>query len=278
LKTASGRLQSLALVLALAGCAPAGSSSTPLATPSAANAGSVGGSTAVSSHATATVGPVGVACLESDEQAKVVQFHSDSGVPLGGVILGEGPVGVVLAHESRGDLCDWLPYGRDLVKLGYRVLAFDLNGLGSSPRSPGSPGNPRFDLDVAAAVDLLRAKSATKIVLVGANLGGLASLVAATEIEPPVDGLIDLSGQGQISGLDGIAAARRLRVAVLYFASDADEFLPDTKAVFEATAVSDKRLEVINTIGHGASLVDPTDNPKAADVRSLIEAFIGDHT
>jgi hypothetical protein len=34
---------------------------------------------------------------------------------LGGIVLGSGTTGVVLAHRNGSDLCDWMPYGHVLA-------------------------------------------------------------------------------------------------------------------------------------------------------------------
>jgi pimeloyl-ACP methyl ester carboxylesterase len=262
-------------VVGLAGCTGSRTSTTP---PSISIPPSTSPSPAIGSQPGPTLGQIGIACLTPAEQASVVRFHSESGVDLGGVVLGDGPTGVVLAHETHSDLCEWMPYGRRLAERDYRVLAFDLNGLGSSPASVGSPAMPSWDLDVIAAAGELRRVGATRIVLVGANIGAIASLVAATEIDPPVAGVVAVSAQVVMSGLDGRAAAARLTVPVLYVTSTTDEYLTDMQELHDATIERDKRLEIVDAIGHGVTLLDPTDNPAADRVRGLIEAFISDHT
>ena len=207
-----------------------------------------------------------------------VVLHSESGADIGAVVLGDGPVGVVLAHESLGSLCEWLPFGRRLASLGYRVLALDLNGFGSSLPSPGSPSRPGHDLDVIAATERLRELGASQVVLIGANLGGIAALVAATKIEPPVAGIVDMSGQIEMGGLDGTAAAAALDVPVLYVMSSTDEYRRDVQSLYAATQVADRHLEVVDAIAHGVSLLDPAENAHADRLAETIERFIADHT
>jgi len=224
-----------------------------------------------------TVGDVGARCLTAAEKTDVVRLDSQSGAPLGGVVLGTGRVGVVLAHGTLADLCEWIPYGRRLAGLGYRVIAFDLNGLGSSPPSPGSPGNPRFDLDIAAAAALLRDRGSVRVVLIGSNLGGVASIVAATQIEPRPSGVVELSAQEVMSGLDGVAAAKKLDVPILFMGTRTDEYLADMRATYEATATADKRLELLATTETGTNMLDPSSNPDARRAWRFIESFIRDH-
>jgi pimeloyl-ACP methyl ester carboxylesterase len=272
------RLALAFLVLATASCGsgtltPASSPPSP---PPASAQPAASSPSAAPSRPRATVGPIGSTCLTPQEQAAVVRFPSDSGVDLGGVLLGGGHRGVVLVHETHASLCEWMPYARWLARRGHRVLAFDLNGLGSSPASPGSPSAPRWDLDVAAAAGVLRDHGASRVALVGANIGGIASLVAATEVEPPVEVVVVLSAQVEMSGLDGRTAAANLRQPVLYVTSTSDEYLGDMRALAAATSAAPVRLEVVDVIGHGVDLVDPEMTPKADAVRALIEQFIAD--
>jgi pimeloyl-ACP methyl ester carboxylesterase len=204
-----------------------------------------------------------------------VTFSSSSGIPLGGVILGTGPIGVVLAHEALGNLCEWVPFARHLAASGHTVVAFDLNGRGSSPASPGSPAKPRWDLDVEAAVALLRERGATAVALVGSNVGGIASLIAATRIQPPVAAVVVLSAQVEMSGLDGRAAAAAVKTPVLYIMSSADEYLDDMRTLAGATTAP-HRIDVVDAIGNGAYLVDDDVNPDAAKLRDSIASFV-DH-
>ena len=73
----------------------------------------------------------------AERRNNAVQFKAADGATLRGVLLGPRTSrrGVVIAHEGAGGLCNWLPYGRRLARLGYRTLVFDLRGFVSSPRT-----------------------------------------------------------------------------------------------------------------------------------------------
>jgi dienelactone hydrolase len=234
----------------------------------------------------AAAGPVptvqpGASCLTGAERPGAVRFPSPNGASLGGVIVGSGRTGVVLAQGSSGDLCAWMPYARRLAGIGYRVLAFDLNGLASSSASPGNPGDPRFDQDVVGAANLLRSRGASTVLLIGSSLGGGAVLVAAPEMSPPVGGVINMAGGDLTSGLDADAAARRLRVPVLFLVGEIDNHVDQAhfRATFAAAAgAPERRLEVIaGSYAHGVNLLDPEQEPKAAAARTLVENFLAAH-
>jgi len=237
-------------------------------------------SAAPSARPVPTVQP-GASCLTAAERRGVVRFPSPNSASLGGVIVGGGRTGVVLAHSPSSDLCEWMPYARRLTGLGYRVVAFDLNGFASSSASPGSPSNARYDQDVVAAANLLRTRGASTVLLLGSMLGGLAVLVAASQITPPVAGVIDMAGSTTMSGLDTDAAARRLTAPVLFVAGELDTHVDHAHLRTLAAAASgapEHRLEVIaGTAAHPANLLDPQQEPQAPAVRFMVEKFLAAH-
>jgi pimeloyl-ACP methyl ester carboxylesterase len=131
---------------------------------------------------------VAAACRRDAVGGTPVHFDGVNGARLGGLVLGTGSAGVVLVHQIDADLCQWLPYGRQLAGRGYRVLLVDLGGFGSS--EPSS----QPDQDVKQAVGFLRQQGVRSIVLIGASLGATSSLSAAVIVRPPVDAVVSLSG------------------------------------------------------------------------------------
>ena len=61
---------------------------------------------------------VAVGCQREAQGGTPVHFDSVDGARLGGLILGAGPVGIVLVHQIDATLCQWLPYGRRLADRG----------------------------------------------------------------------------------------------------------------------------------------------------------------
>ena len=135
-------------------------------------------------------------CVTRAEKRRVVRFRTVDRVRLIGVELGRGPNVVVLAHQggggAPGNLCAWVPYARSLARAGYRVLVFDHRGFGSSGRPAKVSRYLQVDLDVRAAVAVMRARGAKRIVLGGASLGGTAAIAAAAKIAPAVQGVFSI--------------------------------------------------------------------------------------
>jgi pimeloyl-ACP methyl ester carboxylesterase len=195
-----------------------------------------------------------------------VSFRAGDGTRLVGHRYGHGTTGVVLAHQSDGTLCQWVPYAKRLAGLGYLVVVFDFRGSGDS-QYRSYPANRRWGGDVAAAVKVARSAGATKVGLVGASLGGSAVISAAANVRPRVAGVVSVSGSADLA--DALAAAKRLRVPSLFLAAKGDrDFAPDV-ARFTAATTAPKQGVVLPGYQHGVQLV-----AASARTRSLIETFI----
>lgn len=179
---------------------------------------------------------------------------------------------VVLAHMSEGDLCSWLPYARSLAAKGFFVFPFDFRGHGSSE---GRESHRRSPADVAAAVRAVRSLGARKVVVVGASLGGIAAVTAAPGIRPALAGVVAVSAPRAIAGeLDALPAAGRLAVPTLYVAAEGDrsppyDFAADARVLYDVTATSAKRLELVPGALHGTFLV-----MGSAAVRTMLLGFL----
>ena len=215
-------------------------------------------------------------CVTRAERRRVLRFTAADGVRLIGVEFGRGPKAVVLAHQGGGGggptLCSWVPYARSLARAGYRVLAFDHRGYGSSSK----PSRPtllfRIDEDVVAAVRTMRRRGATRVVVGGASLGGAAAVGAAARIQPVVQGVFTLGSPQAFGAVDALAAARKLQAPALFTSAvDDDPFADDARALFEACASADKRLEIFPGSRHGApTLRDP-------QAKALVDAWLASH-
>jgi pimeloyl-ACP methyl ester carboxylesterase len=196
---------------------------------------------------------------------KLVRFRTADGARLLGVALGNGRVGVVLSHQLGSDFCEWVPYARQLSREGYRVLAFSFRGSGSSDAGKASPA--RLDRDVIAAAGELRRLGARRVVIVGASMGGTASLVAAPVLRPAPKLVVSLSGPSYFGGLDASKAMPRFRGPALFAAAADDNGFPsEARTLYKASPSPAKRLLIVGGADHGSALV--TYDPQ---VRQLLQ-------
>jgi pimeloyl-ACP methyl ester carboxylesterase len=203
--------------------------------------------TAGSAQATHAAG-----CVRAADRATNVSFQAAGGARLKGAVLGRGSTGVVLAHTTSADRCQWLPFARELAKQGYRALIFDMRGYGASTGVTNSDPH----LDVIAAAAELRRRGAKKIVLAGASMGGTGVVAAAPVIRPAISGVVELSAPTAFSGANALAAVKKLKRPALFVAGrDDGDFPAATRALYKAAATKDKKLHIAPSSWHGVDLV-----------------------
>ena len=131
-----------------------------------------------------------VACAGGEEPSagSIVRFSTDDGIELTGEFRGNGGMGIALAHAFPEDRASWADFADFLEGKGYLTLTFDFRGYGDSA---GTRNIPEMWRDVTAAASRLRARGAQSIMLIGASMGGTASLIAASRTD--VNGVITLS-------------------------------------------------------------------------------------
>lgn len=213
----------------------------------------------------------GTAC-ELPAGARQTRF-GDHGADLGGVVLGSGKTGIVLAHQNGGDVCQWMPYAIELAGQGYRVLAFDFGGFGVS--TAGDVGNPQ---QVVAAAATLRADGATSIVLIGASMGGTAVLAAAPTVSPAPVAVAALSAPSVFSA-NALDAAPKLTMPVFYAAGEFEASFADSARELHGLTpkTTTKELVIAPTDWHGVYLLTPGGSAATDTVRTKLAEFLKAH-
>ena len=256
----------LSVAVAAAGCT--GSGQQPVEASSS-------GAKSPSPHAEAPPSP-GSGCPEEARQGQVVHFGDAGATSLGGILVGQGPSGVVLINADIGNLCVWLPYALSLSKRGYRVLAFDRPGQGASNDDHSAP-----DVATVVAAQWLRSQGAAKVFLIGANEGATLAMVAAARINPPVAGLVSLSGHRLYGGLNAEQALNGLLVPAMFVAAELpDGDVEEAQALFDAMpakGVLHSFLAVPNSDERGVRLLAeavPYGGSSGDTVHAQIEHFL----
>jgi pimeloyl-ACP methyl ester carboxylesterase len=199
--------------------------------------------------------------LGSTEGSKEITFQSTDGVKLDGRLFGpdKGSAGVVLAHMFPADQSAWYFFADRLGDLGYRVLTFDFRGYcpgGDAGCSEGEKNIPAIWQDVEGAVAALRSKGVTRLALVGASMGGTASLIVAAKQGRDIDAVITLSAPPAFEGLDaGPDVLADVSAAKLFIAGNGDISAAQAVDAFYGQSLQPKRPVILTTDDHGTDIL-----------------------
>lgn len=231
---------------------------------------------------------VAVGCAPSRQEEReadlaastAVTFRSPDGVKLAGRVFGDGQVGVVLAHMFPADQTSWWAFARALAPKGFTVLTFDFRGYcpgGVAGCSEGERDIAAMWQDVIGAVDFLVARGLVRVMLVGASMGGTASLVAAAQPGVRVVAIAALSAPQSFEGLTADRGVLgNVSAAKLFVAGNSDP----TGAAAAAQAMYDespppKQVEIFTSSDHGTDLL--TGN-QSGRVQTLILTYLEQHS
>ena len=196
-------------------------------------------------------------------------------VVLPAITAGRGPTVAVLLHQTDGHgLCGWLEFAQRVASVsGQTALAFDLCGYGETRCRGASAFEAQVEqvrIAIDHAVEELRA---TRVVLVGASMGGsLAVLTAA--YDDRVDAVVDLSGPDEWRGALVRKHAARLEVPVLVAMAEDEGADKVRVARSTADAAPDGSEFAGAAEGHGYQLLqDPDGRP--SDLSGKVLAWIG---
>jgi pimeloyl-ACP methyl ester carboxylesterase len=196
-------------------------------------------------------------CIEPGT-AKPLTVES-AGAKLDAAAFGDGSVGIVLAHEAGGSLCNWASIAPEFADKGYRVLIFDF----------GDPAAVAEDMH--AATKKIRELGAKRIVLGGASLGGTVALVTAAR-ERNIVGAFSLSAPAVYGNTEGLPAVRRVRAPVLFVAAEEDShFAEDARRLYRASATPGRELLIVSGSEHGTALYG---GPAAEQVRDAVDRLL----
>ena len=190
--------------------------------------------------------------------SRAVTFSSADGVRLSGRLFGRGHVGVVLSHMLPADQTSWWDFARELADRGYLALTYDFRGYcpGDAGCSQGDKVIAAIWQDVLGAIDEIRSEGATRVVLIGASMGGTASLVAASQPDLDVEAVVTLSAPMSIEGL--VADADTLAgvtAAKLFLAGSGDAQAAESAQDLYAVAPQPKTVQILPSDDHGTDLL-----------------------
>ena len=207
--------------------------------------------------------------------SRAVSFASADGFQLEGRLFGEGGTAVVLSHMRPADQRSWFDFAQRLADQGYLVLAYDFRGYcpgGQGGCSSGDRDTAAIWQDVLGAVDFVRSHGATDVALVGASMGGTASLVAAGQEGVDVQAVVTLSAPESIEGLvAGAPLLQAQQINKLFIAGAGDASAADSAQHLYEISPPPKRVEIVPADDHGTDLLT---GPRGEVVRRMIETYL----
>jgi pimeloyl-ACP methyl ester carboxylesterase len=208
--------------------------------------------------------------------SQAVSFPSTDGVRLEGRLFGDGTAAVVLSHMQPADQTSWFGFATRLAEAGYLVLTYDFRGY--CPGRDGGCSAGERDVgaiwqDVLGAIEFVRGRGATSVSLVGASMGGTASLVAASRQGVDVRAVITLSAPVSIEGLVADAPTlSRITAAKLYIAGVGDASAArDAQTLYELSPPPKGGPHILPSDDHGTDLLT---GGQGEVVRRLIEVYL----
>ena len=189
-------------------------------------------------------------------------------VSLDAHVFGAGPTGVILAHMRPADQTSWFPFATRLAGSGdFTVLTFDFRGFGASG---GDKAFDRMDADLASAYTYMRdTLRIGKVFLVGASIGGTASLVVGARVT--VAGVVSISSPAQFENMDALGATPRIAAPTLFIASRDDVSALRSLDELVAAALGPKDQQVYDGNAHGTDLFE---SPHASELEQRLIDFL----
>lgn len=194
------------------------------------------------------------------------------GIRLSGHVFGGGEDAVILAHMYPDDQTQWYQFAIFLSEMGYKVLTFDFRGFGESEGQMNVARNYR---DILAAVSFLQARGANNIYLVGASMGGTASLraIAGPKI-PGLRAVVTVSSPVEILGLSTRPVIGEIRTPALFLAAADDGAAPTNARWLYDNAGGPRELKLWPGTDHGTDLLY---GPYGWEVQKTILDFLDSH-
>lgn len=242
------RLGLVVLMLLAAAC----SSSTP--------AGSRSGGT------TASPSP-----LPSVVAGRPVSFTATDGVRLSGHVYGAGTTAVVLSNMGDNDPALWDAFAPTLAARGYLVMTYSYRYPANVTTFTSDMARHTVD-DLRGAVAQLRAAGATRIVLAGASLGGMATAKVAGAVKATA--MVVLAAPVDLAdyGFHVLPGELHATMPKLFVAADGDTVVPldSTQRMFDLAA-KPKELKTFPGSEHALHLLG---GERGHELEQALIAFI----
>ena len=201
-----------------------------------------------------------------------VTFTTEDDIELNGNIFGSGNKWVILSHMYPTDQTSWFDFAEMIIlkEEGYSILTYDFRGYG---KSGGTQDVSKTVIDLTAALAYIKQYDPELIYLMGASMGGTASIVVAYESFTTLDGVISFSGPGEFEGVSAISVIGDLVPAKLFIASQGDEGAAQSATEMYEKSMEPKWLEILDGNSHGTFIFEEEPD-NAEKVEEIVLNFL----
>lgn len=194
-------------------------------------------------------------------------------IVLSGRLFGaQNEVLVILSHMVRSDKTAWFGFAEKLADNGYAALAYDFRGNGDSE---GDEDYEKLDDDLSAVMRYMRERGWLEVFLVGASMGGTASLVVAAGQD--VAGVVAISAPAEFDEQDALEAVARITAPKLFIASEDDTAVMISLDEFLEATGEPKESQTYAGDAHGTNLLQRDQSEHVDAVEDRILQFLRDY-
>lgn len=189
--------------------------------------------------------------------------------------LGTGSTVAILVPQAEADYCGFVPYALQLAANGVRSILLNPCGAGFTECASGADVVTTGVAAVSAAATAAKADGATRVVLIGASMGGTIAVASAEAcgFECPFDALASLSGPLVYEGYDTLPDAFIIALPMFLAVSADDTVVTAEQLTQLASGSASQQVGIYTGSGHGwAQLFDADGAPTT--VAEQLTAFV----
>jgi hypothetical protein len=231
-------LPALLAVLVLAGCA-----AEPTPTPSAEPEGIA--------KPSVDARPPAEACVAEADSAGL--WVEAGGAWFEAGTIGAGDTVAILVPQSQSNYCGWMDYAAVLSASGIQSLLLNPCGQGLTACDPLADGVTAAAEAVLAAAAQARESGASRVVAVGASMGGTIALRAAELCADDcgIDGAASLAGPLEYGGVDTLDDAGLITVPLFLAVAPGDDVVTAGQLAGISGAAQSESTTITEGSGHG---------------------------
>jgi 7,8-dihydropterin-6-yl-methyl-4-(beta-D-ribofuranosyl)aminobenzene 5'-phosphate synthase len=199
---------------------------------------------------------VGLQGTETGQRQKgeIVKLLNEDGVTLAGTFYpAQGDTAVLLAHMGIADQTSWQDFAMISASKGIAALTFDFQCFGKS-ECKARGGDMSNLKDIRPAYDFLQEKGYTRIVCMGASMGGTACLMLAMEKE--LAGLVVIASERPIGTKQYPKDLIGKSIPKLFIVADHDPYtfvISETQKMYDVSP-EPKQLKIFSGDVHGTDI------------------------